>query len=79
MKKEKQKLQVGDVVKNGRNNFQRLIREVGYVEKDGNLEVRYSYSDEELNAQLMPTGKFKDEITGECSQKHLLNWQNEHN
>lgn len=44
MKKEKQKLQVGDVVKNGRNNFQRLIREVGYVEKDGNLEVRYSYS-----------------------------------
>lgn len=77
MKREAQKLQVGDVVKNGRNNFQRLIREVGYVEKDDNLEVRYSYSDEELNAQLIPTGNFKEEITGECSQKHLLNWQRE--
>jgi hypothetical protein len=77
MKKEKQKLQVGDVVKNGRNNFQRKIRKVGYMERNGELEVRYFYSGEELNKLLQPTGKFLDEITGECSQKHLLNWQRE--
>jgi len=74
MKRENQKLQVGDVIKNSRNNFQRIIRKVGYVEHNGELEVRYFYSDEELNKALEPTGKFKDEITGECSQKHLLNW-----
>ena len=75
MKKQDQKFQVNNVIKNARNNFQRVIREVAYVEKDGMLEARYSYSDEELDTSLKPTGEFKKEITGECSQNHLVNWQ----
>lgn len=74
MKRQKQKFQIGDIIKNPRNNFQRIIRRVGYLERGAILKVMYSYSDEELN-DLKPTGHFMDSVTGECSQDHLLNWQ----
>jgi hypothetical protein len=75
MNKQEPKFQVGDVVKNARNGFQRIIRNVTYIEKDGEPEVRYLYSEEELVGSFKPTGRFKDEIAGECSQTQLLNWQ----
>jgi hypothetical protein len=75
MKKQEQKFKEGDVIKNARNNFQRIIRRVAYMEKDGMLEARYFYSDEKLDNSLRPTGYFNDEIAGDCSQINMLHWQ----
>jgi hypothetical protein len=75
VKKQEAKFKEDDVVKNARNNFQRIIRRIAYVEKDGIFEVKYFYSEEKLDDSLRPTGRFNDEIDGNCSETTMLNWQ----
>ncbi len=75
MRTQKAKFKEGEIIKNLHNNFQRIIRRIAYVEKNGMLEVRYFYSGEKLDDSLKPTGRFSDEIAGNCSQTTMLNWQ----
>lgn len=75
IKMQKAKFKPGDIVINKRNEFQRLIRKVEYIERSGTLKVMYSYSVQELDDKLHPTANFMTEINGYCSQDHLLTWE----
>jgi hypothetical protein len=75
MKKQIPKFKEGDVVRNPKNNFKRIIRKVAYVENDETSEVRYFYSEDKVDASFNRTGHFHKEITGHCSQNTLLDWQ----
>jgi hypothetical protein len=75
MRRQKPNFKEGDIVKNSRNNFRRLIHSVGYEERTGIMKVMYHYFDEELDTLSMPTGNFNQSHFGYCSQDQLMNWR----
>ena len=74
MKVQKAKFRVGDIVVNIRNQWRRLIRDIGYAERSGMIKVMYFYSTEEFNEHYYPTGRFHY-YSHVCGQDHLLTWQ----
>lgn len=74
MKTQNQKFKEGEIVTQEKNGWKRKIYLPYFFESDGNMKVGYHYLDEELDKNYQPTGEFKMEKMGKCSQDHLIQW-----